>query len=124
MPKLGLGLNLSVPGVGGGGGAGFPDVASTNQIRVTSVTGTIFNVANNGIGTYTKNGPLNLNIEGGHSPYYAFDTANNAGIGFRNGQWYLFGYYDDPFDYSTNPSTDPTTIPTTGWSPSLTITAA
>jgi len=125
MPRLSLGLGVQAVSKvkSGGGGAGFPDVASTNQIRVTSVTGTIFNVPNNGIGTYTKNGPINDNLPT-YSPYYAFDASTDAGIGFQGGQWYLFYYSDDPFQYSTNPSSDPTTIPTTGWSPSITITAA
>jgi len=40
----------------------------------------------------------------------------------------IYPYYDDgnwlADVKSTNPSSDPTTIPTTGWSPSITITAA
>ena len=102
--------------------SGFPDVASTNQIAVTSITGIMFNVPNNGIGTYTKNGDINENLPV-YSPYYAFDTSFLAGVGFREGQWYLFYYSDDPYEHAINLSSDPTTIPTTGWSPSITITA-
>jgi hypothetical protein len=126
MPSLRLNIGLNngrkLP-FGGGGEAGFPDVASTNQISVTSVTGTLFGVPNNGIGTYTKNGPINENLPT-YSPYYAFDTADNAGVGFRDGQWYLFYYDGDPYEHAVNPSSDPTTIPTTGWDPAITITAA
>jgi len=127
MPSLSLNIGLNggrkLPFGGGGGGAGFPDVASTNQISVTSVTGTMFGVPNNGIGTYTKNGPINDNLPT-YSPYYAFNASIDAGIGFRGGQWYLFYYSDDPIEHAVNASSDPTTIPTTGWSPSITITAA
>jgi len=128
MPSLSLNIGLNngrkLP-FSAGGGAGFPNVASTNQISVTSITGTMLNVPNNGIGTYTKNGPLDPNLDGIYSPYYAFDTADNAGIGVSGGNWYLF-YYDGDTDieHSFNLSADPTTIPTTGWSPSVTITAA
>jgi hypothetical protein len=126
MPSLRLNIGLSggrkLP-FGGGGGAGFPNVASTNQISVTSVTGTLFGVPNNGIGTYTKNGPINENLPT-YSPYYAFDTSSLAGVGFRDGQWYLFYYNDDPFEHAVNASSNPTTIPTTGWVLPITITAA
>ena len=107
--------------------SGFPDVASTNQISITNVSGTMFNIPNNGVGTYTKDG--DYNGSGGDVLRYSFDVYFNAKIAFGNAgdgydQWYL-GYYDDnDFVYSTNPSTDPTIIPTTGWSPSITITAA
>ncbi len=129
MARYGYGMSVSgskasvVPS-SGGGGAGFPDVASTNQIAITNITGTMFNVPNNGIGTYTKNGPINENLPT-YSPYYAFDTSNSAGIGVSGGNWYLF-YYDgdSSIEHALNLSTDPTTIPTTGWSPSITITAA
>ena len=129
MPSLSLNIGLNngrkLP-FGGGGGAGFPDVASTNQIRVTSVTGTLFGVANNGIGTYTKNGVFNGSAGG--SVQYAFDADGNALINFEGGvggNWALYGYNGDNTDqYSINLSSDPTTIPTTGWSPAITITAA
>jgi hypothetical protein len=122
MPKLGLGLNLSVPRIGGGG-AGFPDVASTNQIALTSITGTMFNIPNNGIGTYTKNGPLNPNLGDSYSPYYAFNDSDSAIVGFY-GQWYLIYFDGDAnYEHAVNASSDPTTIPTSGWSPAITITA-
>jgi hypothetical protein len=129
MPSLSLNIGLNngrkLP-FGGGGGAGFPDVASTNQIALTSIIGIMFNVPNNGIGTYTKNGPLNPNLEGLYSPHYAFDDILDpcAGIGFRDGQWYLFYYSEDPREHAVNASSDPTTIPTTGWIEPITITAA
>ena len=128
MARYGYGMSVSgskasvVPS-SGGGGAGFPDVASTNQIAITNITGTMFNVPNNGIGTYTKNGPINENLPT-YSPYYAFDTSSLAGVGFRDGQWYLFYYNDDPYEHAVNASSDPTTIPTTGWILPITITAA
>jgi len=127
MPRLSLGLGVQAVSKvkSGGGGAGFPDVASTNQIALTSITGTMFNVPNNGIGTYTKNGPLNPNMNANYSPYYAFDDAQeNAGIGFQGGQWWLF-YYDgdSTLEHAFNLSSDPTTIPTTGWFAPITITA-
>jgi hypothetical protein len=126
MPRLSLGLGVQAVSKvkSGEGGAGFPDVASTNQIAITSITGTLFNVPNNGIGTYTKNGPINPNLPT-YSPYYAFDTADNAGIGVSGGNWYLFYFDGDSnYDHAFNPSSDPTTIPTTGWVLPITITAA
>jgi len=129
MPSLSLNVGLNngrkLPFGGGGGGAGFPDVASTNQIAITSITGTMVGVPNNGIGTYTKNGPIDSNINP-YSPYYAFDSSPLAGIGFAGG-WYLF-YYDASgeitIEHAFNLSSDPTTIPTTGWVAPITITAA
>ena len=130
MPRLSLGLGVSssskLPS-GGAAPSGFPNVASTNQIALTSITGTMFGVANNGIGTYTKNGIWN-GSGGGSGITYAFDTDGNALITFEGGiggSWYLYGYNGDNTDqYSINLSDDSTTIPTTGWSPSITITAA
>jgi hypothetical protein len=128
MPSLSLNVGLNngrkLP-FAGGGGAGFPDVASTNQIAVTSVTGTMFGVANNGIGTYTKNGPINPNTSVGVI-YYVIDAGGDpsAAITFNNGQWEL-NYNDDGSQtHSINLSSDPTTIPTTGWVLPITITAA
>jgi hypothetical protein len=129
MARYGYGMSVSgskasvVPS-SGGGGAGFPDVASTNQIAITNITGTMFGVANNGIGTYTKNGVFNGS--GGGSVQYAFDTDGNALITFdETNRWVLYKYNGDNTDqYAINLSSDPTTIPTTGWSPSITITAA
>jgi len=126
MPRLSLGLGVQAVSKvkSGGGGAGFPDVASTNQIALTSVTGTMFGVANNGIGTYTKNGPINPNTNKG-AIYYVIDAGGDpsAAITFNGGQWEL-NYNDDGSQtHSINLSSDPTTIPTTGWSPSITITA-
>jgi hypothetical protein len=127
MPRLSLGLGVQAVSKvkSGGGGAGFPDVASTNQIAITSVTGTMFGVANNGIGTYTKNGPINPNTNVG-AIYYVIDAGGDpsAAITFNGGQWEL-NYNDDGSQtHSINLSSDPTTIPTTDWSPSITITAA
>ena len=128
MPRLSLGLGVQavskVKG-GGGGGAGFPDVASTNQIAITSITGTMFGVANNGIGTYTKNGPINPNTNVG-AIYYVIDAGGDpsAAITFFNGQWELNYNDDGPQTHSINLSSDPTTIPTTGWILTITITAA
>jgi hypothetical protein len=128
MPSLSLniGLNNGRKLPFGGGGAGFPDVASTNQIAVTSVTGTLVGVANNGIGTYTKNGVFNGSAGG--SVQYAFDADGNALINFEGGiggQWNFY-YYDgdNTTQHAFNLSSDPTAIPTTGWSPAITITAA
>jgi hypothetical protein len=128
MPSLRLNIGLNggrkLP-FGGGGGAGFPDVASTNQIALTSITGTMFNIPNNGIGTYTKNGPLNPNLGDSYSPYYAFNDSDSAGIGVSGGNWYLFYFDGDSnYEHAFNLSTDPTTIPTTGWVAPITITAA
>jgi hypothetical protein len=118
------GINLYIPRRRSSSApAGFPDVASTNQIAITNITGIMFSVANNGIGTYTKNGALNPNLPT-YSPYYAFDTEDSAGIGFAEGRWYLFYWSDDLYQHATNFSSDPTTIPTTGWIESVTITAA
>ena len=127
MPRLSLGLGVQAVSKvkSGGGGAGFPDVASTNQIAITSITGTMGGVANNGIGTYTKNGPINPNTNKG-AIYYVIDAGfdPSAAITFISGQWEL-NYNDDGSQtHSINLSSDPTTIPTTGWSPSITITAA
>ena len=107
---------------------GFPDVASTNQIAITNVVGTLFGVANNGIGTYTKNGIWNGSSGG--EVQYAFDVDGNALITFQGGiggNWFFYGYNGDNTDqYCINPSSDPTIIPTIGWStnPSITITSA
>jgi hypothetical protein len=120
------GTRKSVVPSSGGGGAGFPDVASTNQIAITNITGTMFNVPNNGIGTYTKNGPLNPNLDGIYNPYYAFDDiSGSAGVGVSGGNWYLFYFDGDSnFEHAFNLSSDPTTIPTTCWVAPITITAA
>ena len=127
MPSLSLNVGLNngrkLPFGGGAAPSGFPDVASTNQIAITNITGTMFNVPLNGIGTYTKNGDIDSNLPT-YSPYYAFDASLLAGVVFRDGQWYLFYWSDDPYEHAVNTSSDPTTIPTTGWSPSITITAA
>jgi len=105
---------------------GFPDVASTNQIAITNVVGTLFGVANNGIGTYTKNGVFN-GAAGGFVQY-AFDLDGNALISCTSqfgGEWILYSYNGDNTDqHSINLSSNSAIIPTIGWSPSLTITAA
>ena len=64
----------------------------------------------------------------------AWDDINfgSAQLGTPFGNWRLGYVYYEGGDASswffteiaTNPSADPTTIPTTGWSPSITITAA
>lgn len=128
MPRLSLGLGVDGSGrIAPAAPSGFPNVASTNQIAITNITGTMFGVANNGIGTYTKNGIWN-GSGGGSGITYAFDTDGNALITFEGGiggNWILYSYNGDNTDqHSINLSSDPTTIPTSGWSPSITITAA
>ncbi len=85
----------------------------------------MFGVADNGIGTYTKNGLINPNTNVG-AIYYVIDAGGDpsAAITFINGQWELNYNDDGSVTHSTNPSNDPTTIPTTGWIEPITITAA
>jgi hypothetical protein len=113
--------------------SGIP-VASTNQISVSNVSGFMFGVADNGVGTYTKGG--DYNGSGGDDIRYSFDTDFNAKIAFGqftnpNGSydtgWYLGYYSDNDFVHSVNTSSlsgNPNFLPTTGWSPVITITAA
>jgi len=129
MARYGYGMSVSgsrTPLVASSGGAapsGIP-VASTNQIIVSN-NGIPYGVANSGNGTYTKSGIYNGG-DGGDTVYYAFNTDANAKIAIGGGgpTWYVGFYYDNEFFYSFNTSTDANYIPTSGWSPSITITAA
>jgi len=126
------GINLYVPKkrIVSAAPSGIP-VASTSQIIVSN-NGIVVGVYNNGNGTYTRDGLYNGS--GGDTVYYAFDTDGNAKIalggnylvngGMGGVSWYVGYYYDNEFTYSFNPSTDANYIPTSGWTPSITITAA
>jgi hypothetical protein len=119
MPKLGVGLNLSVPRVGAAAPSGIP-VASTDSIRVTGAG--IGAGLNNRLFPKTNDVPF-----AGGVGYY--NSLYDAEIIRFDGIWKFqdFYYFDESLtitDMATNPSTDPNYIPTTGWSPSLTITAA
>jgi len=131
MPKLGIGLNLSVPRVGGGAApSGFPNVgADGQQISVT----TPYSEYN---GIYTKyfdeftaqfvsastmyNGPY---VDNG---FYYTKLLFNAGAN----RWEIGGVADFSGDgytwgvFFSNPASNQNVIPTTGWSQSITITAA
>jgi hypothetical protein len=117
MPGLGLGLSISSRNAitaGSSAPSGLP-VASTESIRVTGPG------INNRLFTKTNDVPFFGGVGYGDDLYPRY-------IRF-DGIWKLqyIDYFDDNYhitDEATNPSTDPNYIPTTGWSPSLTITAA
>jgi len=112
------GINLYVPKkkvVAPPAPSGIP-VASTESIRVTGLG------LNNRLFPKTNDVPFVGGV-GYYNSLYEGQVIRFDGI------WKLqdFYYFDDSLtitDEATNPSTDPNYIPTTGWSPSLTITAA
>jgi hypothetical protein len=149
MPKLGVGLNLSVPRIGGAAPSGIP-VASTASVTVAGFAGgnTQYN------GTYTKGTsggadpfittpptdgefyikapnsfvllPPSVTIGG----YNSFDGDDYSYSFAPQGNWTISRINDDGggatslIVIASNSSPNNSSIPTTGWSPSITITAA
>jgi len=144
MPRLSLGLGVqNIRKVGGG--------AAPSGIPVASTASVIILGAGIYIGTYTKKIPeQGFPISNGHNSYIKtgicyslgnylllspnaqiWDDEVGAILDSPFGAWKLI---DPSFDldsdswvysvYASNASTDANYIPTSGWSPSITITAA
>jgi hypothetical protein len=145
MPRLSLGLGVqAVNKVKSGGGApsGIP-VASTTSVVITNgdlLNGTAIKKT---VGqmcwgvSYSYNATVvtgviysyNLDYNQGAMLVQPQATASDFLTPSNNWQIVYTTYDTEAGELvtlasATNPSTDPTTIPTTGWSPSITITAA
>ena len=152
--SLNVGLNngRKLP-FGGGGGAGFPNVAGTTSLVIGNAgaanNGTYVKKVPQQLLIDAGLAELYAGVAGA---CYVFDSGNgdgrilfspdaqawddfgvgNAQFGTPFGNWRLGYVYYEGGDISawqfeeiaTNSSTSLTTIPTTGWSPSITITAA
>jgi hypothetical protein len=123
MPRLSLGLGVqNIRKVGGGAAPSGLPVASTDSVYADGFV--LF-----------KQSPT---LYSGQIIYDYEDCGNDqtrdygelGQLEFSGGSWlYKYGPYNgcaETWDFSTytNPSTNANFIPTTGWSPSLTITAA
>jgi hypothetical protein len=126
MPRLSLGLGVqSVRKIKSGGGT--PPFGLPAQIIVSGA-----GVAN---GTYTKtssaglytpepnSGTFNYLLAVGFFYITSPGNTNNNGD-YAGNDWVLASSSDSAAIYSENTSTDANNVPTTGWSPSITITAA
>jgi len=148
MPRLSLGLGVQTTRKVGGGAApsGLP-VASTPSIVVVGSGGVpsgTYNVkeyedlvANFDQGTFLAGLPpfySKTQVEP-NAPLYFFLGSNASLLDFEgsnyyvNGSnWKIFRLFDNEGlaveEIGTNPSTNADYIPTSGWSPSITITAA
>jgi hypothetical protein len=106
--------------------SGIP-VASTTQIIVTGAGGlngiytrTVFG------GVYTpepNSGTYNY-LLGAGSQYITSPSNSNYNGDYAGNNWVLASGNDPAFICSENASTDANNVPTSGWSPSITITAA
>jgi len=142
MPSLSLNVGLNngrkLPFGGGAAPSGLP-VASTASVNIAEYSffnpypkrvsgynfvgfGGEYNVSiNSGIAYISTSGNGDIVLAAPNTIFYIggspFYTAS---------AWELLSFGEGPTAdvASLNSSTDPTTIPTTGWSPSLTITAA
>jgi len=126
MPKLSLGLGVqNIRKVGGGGGT--PSFGLPAQIIVSGA-----GIAN---GTYTKTTLAGVNTPEPNSGTYNYLLAagifyitspgnTNYNGDYSGNDWVLASGSDSATIYSENTSTDANNVPTTGWSPSITITAA
>jgi len=123
--------------------AGIP-VASTASVNIAEAPYTYYSPFIKKLSGYEFNCNFNYNVVINSGLIYISINENGADyplispntIFYKDGylfytvsNWKVVSFSDNEgspevFDISTNPSTDSTTIPTTGWTPSLTITAA
>jgi len=127
------------------GGAAAPSglpVASTASVNISTSPFQNYNPYTKKLSGYGFNvlGVYSLSVDSGLIYMNTVEDGNNfvlispntilsGGLSYTPSTWKITQFGDDdgfPFfsESATNPSTDPTTIPTSGWSPSITITAA
>ena len=140
MPRLSLGLGAqNIRKVGGGAAPSGIPVASTASVNIAEYS--FFNPYPKRVSGYSFvgfGGEYSVSINSG-TAYISASGNGDAVLAAPNtifyiggspfytaSAWELLSFGEGPTAdvASLNSSTDPTTIPTTGWSPSITITAA
>jgi hypothetical protein len=121
--NLGLGLRLrSVLSSGGAAPLGLPAQIIVSGAGVAD--GTYTKTSSAGVFTDTP-APGTFNYLLGAGIFYITSPGNtNFNGDYLGNDWVLASGSDPAAIFSENASTDANNIPTTGWSPSITITAA